>query len=104
VLALAGGESLEGCIDTLRPGGRVAYPNGVNPPKTRPGLSPIAYDAVPGPREFERMNQAIQQIHLQVPIAAEFALADAAKAQERMEAGHVLGKIVLRVRTSAPHP
>jgi NADPH:quinone reductase len=102
VLALAGGESLERCIDTLRPGGRVAYPNGVNPPKGRPGLSPIAYDAVPGPKEFERMNQAIQQMHLQVPIAAEFALADAAKAQERLEAGHVLGKIILRVRQSEP--
>ena len=102
VLALAGGESLERCIDTLRPGGRVAYPNGVNPPKARPGLSPIAYDAVPGPKEFERMNQAIQQMHLEVPIAAEFALADAAKAQERLEAGHVLGKIILRVRQSEP--
>ena len=104
VLALAGGEALERCIDTLRPGGRVAYPNGVNPPKTRPGLSPIAYDAVPGPKEFERLNQAIQQRHLQAPIAAEFSLADAGKAQERMEAGHVLGKIVLRIRQPAPHP
>ncbi len=103
VLALAGGETLERCIDTLRPGGRVAYPNGVNPPKPRSGLSPTAYDAVAGVKEFERLNQAIQQAHLQVPIAAEFALADAAKAQERMEAGHVLGKIILRVRPASPN-
>jgi NADPH:quinone reductase len=101
VLALAGGDSLERCIDTLRPGGRVAYPNGVNPPKARPGLSPVAYDAVAGPQEFDRMNHAIEQIHLKVPIAAEFALAEAAKAQERLEAGHVLGKIILRVRPAA---
>lgn len=101
VLGLAGGETLERCIDTLRPGGRVAYPNGVNPPKTRSGLSPIAYDAVAGVKEFERLNQAIEQSHLQVPIAAEFALADAAKAQERMEAGHVLGKIILRIRPAS---
>jgi NADPH:quinone reductase-like Zn-dependent oxidoreductase len=39
--------------------------------------------------------------HLQVPIAAEFPLADAAKAQERMEAGHVLGKVILRVRPAS---
>jgi NADPH:quinone reductase-like Zn-dependent oxidoreductase len=101
VLGLAGGETLESCIDTLRPGGRVAYPNGVNPPKTRSGLSPIAYDAVAGVKEFERLNQAIEQSHLQVPIAAEFPLADAAKAQERMEAGHVLGKIILRIRPAS---
>jgi NADPH2:quinone reductase len=31
-----------------------------------------------------------------VPIAAAFPLADAAKAHERLAAGHVLGKIVLR--------
>ncbi len=97
VLALAGGESLERCIDTLRPGGRVAYPNGVEPPKARQGLSPIAYDAIAGPQEYERLNQAIQQAHLQVPIAEEYALADAAKAQDRLEAGHVLGKVVLHI-------
>jgi NADPH:quinone reductase-like Zn-dependent oxidoreductase len=97
VLAFTGGESLERCIDTLRPGGKVAFPNGVEPPKTRPGLSPIAYDAVAGTREFERLSRAVQQSHLRVPIAAEFPLAQAAQAQERIEAGHVLGKIVLRI-------
>lgn len=97
VLGLAGGESFERCIDTLRPGGRVAYPNGVKPPKARPGIAPIAYDAVAGPQEYERLNRAIEQTHLQVPIAAEYALADAAQAQQRLESGHVLGKIVLRI-------
>ncbi len=97
VLAFAGGESFERCIDALRPGGKVAFPNGVDPPKTRPGVSPIAYDAIAGTHEFERLNQAIQQSHLRVPIAAEYPLAQAAKAQERVEAGHVLGKIVLRI-------
>jgi NADPH:quinone reductase-like Zn-dependent oxidoreductase len=97
VLALAGGESFERCIDTLRPGGRVAFPNGVDPPKTRPGLSPIAYDAIAGTQQFERLNRAIQQSHLRVPIVAEYPLAQAAQAQERVAAGHVLGKIVLRI-------
>jgi len=97
VLGLAGGESFERCIDTLRPGGRVAFPNGVKPPKARPGVPAIAYDAIAGPREYERLNRAIEQAHLQVPIAAEYALADAAQAQQRMEAGHILGKVVLRI-------
>jgi len=98
VLGLVDGESFERCIDTLRVGGRVAYPNGVRPPKARTGVSPIAYDAVPGPREYERLNRAIERAHLQVPIAAEYALADAAQAQQRLETGHILGKIVLRIR------
>ena len=40
----------------------------------------------------------IEAVKLEVPIAAEFPLAQAAKAQERVEAGHILGKIVLRIR------
>src|SRR5205807_115660 len=99
VLALAGGEALERCIDALRPGGQVAFPYGVEPePEPRPGLAPIRYNAIPGVDEFERMNRAIEAAKLRVPIEAEFPLAQADKAQERVEAGHILGKIVLRIR------
>jgi NADPH:quinone reductase-like Zn-dependent oxidoreductase len=99
VLALAGGDSLERCLDALRAGGRVAFPSGVRPePKARAGISIVRYDAIAGSQEFERLNQAILAAKLQVPIAAEYPLADAAKAQERLEAGHVLGKVILRIR------
>ncbi|HXY95986.1 MAG TPA: NADP-dependent oxidoreductase [Steroidobacteraceae bacterium] len=98
VLALAGGDALETCIDALKPGGRVAFPSGVRPePKARAGLEAVKYDALTGPDEYARLNEAIQAAKLEVPIAAEFPLADAGKAQERMAAGHVLGKIVLRI-------
>jgi len=98
VLALAGGDALETCIDALKPGGRVAFPSGVRPePKARAGLKAVKYDALTGPDEYARLNEAIQAAKLEVPIAAEFPLADAGKAQERMAAGHVLGKIVLRI-------
>ena len=97
VLGLAGGEALERCLDTLRPGGRLAYPNGIDPePKKRPKIEIIPYDAVPGVREFDRLGRAVEAARLQVPIAAAYPLADAAKAHERLAAGHVLGKIVLR--------
>ena len=99
VLGLAGGDSLERCLDALRPGGRVAFPSGVRPePKARAGVSIVRYDAIAGAQEFERLNQAIIAAKLQVPIAAEYPLIDAAKAQERVEAGHVLGKVVLEIR------
>jgi NADPH2:quinone reductase len=99
VLAFAGGDTLERCIDALRPGGHVAFPEGVEPePKARDGVAIIRYNAIPGTQEFERLNRAIEAVKLEVPIAAEFPLAEAAKAQERVEAGHILGKIVLRIR------
>ena len=98
VLALAGGDSLERCLDAVRPGGRVAYPNGIDPePKKRRGIHIIPYDAVPGVREFDRLGRAVEAANLKVPIAGVYALADAAKAHERLAAGHVLGKIVLRI-------
>jgi NADPH:quinone reductase-like Zn-dependent oxidoreductase len=100
VLALAGGEGLERCLDALRPGGRCAYPEWVdNPvPEERPGIEIIPYDAIPAPRGYEELGRAIAAAKLRVPIAATYALAEAAKAHERIAAGHVLGKIVLRIR------
>ena len=98
VLGLVG-DALESCLDTMRSGGRVAYPNGVEPvPKKRHGIRMIPYDAVPGVRQFERLNRAVEAAKLQVPIAAEYTLEEASKAHERLAAGHILGKVVLRVR------
>jgi len=101
VLALAGGEGLEHCIDALRSDGRgrVAYLYGMQPaPRPRFGARITLYSFVDGRQEIARLNQAVVAAKLQVPIAAEFALADAAQAHRRLEAGHLLGKIVLRVR------
>ena len=99
VLALAGGDPLQQCLDALRPGGRLAYPNGIEPePKKPRGIEVLSYDAVAGIREFERLGRAVEAAKLKVPIAAAFVLADAAKAHRRLAAGHVLGKIVLRNR------
>jgi NADPH2:quinone reductase len=98
VLALAGGDALDRALEAVRSGGRLAYPNGVEPaPKKRRGIEIIPYNAVPGVREFEHLNRAVEQAKLKVPIAAEYRLAEAAKAHERLEAGHILGKIVLRI-------
>jgi NADPH:quinone reductase len=99
VLAFAGGDALAHAIDALKKGGRVAFPSGVRPePAARDGLTLVRYDAIAGPKEFERLNAAIEAMKFQVPIAAQFPLAEAAQAQERVEAGHVPGKIVLQIR------
>jgi NADPH:quinone reductase-like Zn-dependent oxidoreductase len=99
VLALAGGRALERFLDFVRAGGRVAYPNGVTPePGERPQVHPVAYDAIAGPREFARLERAAEEAKLRVPIAETYPLAEAASAHELIEKGHVLGRIVLRIR------
>ncbi len=101
VLGLAGGDALEHCIDALRHDGRgrVAYLYGMEPlPKPRFNIRMSLYSYIPGPRELQRLNKAVEAAKLQVPIAAEYPLADAAGAHKRLSAGHLLGKIVVRVR------
>jgi NADPH:quinone reductase-like Zn-dependent oxidoreductase len=99
VLGLAGGDALERCLDALRRDGRLAYPNGIEPePRKRRGIKTTPYDAVAGVREFAHLGRSVEAAKLKVPIAAEYALAEAATAHERIAAGHVLGRIVLRVR------
>jgi NADPH:quinone reductase len=100
VFGLAGGDALEHCIDALRSDGRgrVAYLYGMEPlPRPRFNMFMILYSFFPGTREFEQLNKAVEAGKLKVPIAAEYPLAEAAEAHRRLEAGHLLGKIVLRV-------
>ena len=99
VLAFAGGSSLDECVANVKNGGRVVYPNGVEPePKKRRGIEIVSYDAEPGLEQFERLNSAVDEAKLKVPVAARFPLAEASRAHERTESGHVIGKIVLSIR------
>ena len=99
MLALAGGDGLQNALAAVRHGGRVAYPNGVEPLPTKPrGIAFIPYDGVSGIREFDRLNRSAISAKLKVPISERFPLAEAAKAHEQLAAGHVLGKTVLRIR------
>jgi NADPH:quinone reductase-like Zn-dependent oxidoreductase len=103
ILALIGGQALESCVDALRvedadARARVAYPNGVEPvPKRRRGIEKIPYDAIAGVRQFERLTQAMESAPLSIPIAGSYPLADVVTAHEQVEAGHVFGKVVLRM-------
>jgi len=101
VLGLAGGDALEHCTDALRRDGRgrVAYLYGMEPiPKPRFGIRMTLFSFVSGTHEFEHLNKAVEEARLHVPIAAEFSLADASEAHKRLEAGRLLGKIVLHVQ------
>jgi NADPH2:quinone reductase len=99
VLALAGGKNLERLLNLVRPGGRVAFPNGVEPqPRRRPKIRRVSYDGLAGPQYFARLDRAVKKARLQVPIAAVYPLAQASRAHQRIARGRVLGRIVLRIR------
>lgn len=100
VLAFAGGKSLLRCLDALKArGGRLAYPNGVEPvPRKRKGVKVAIYDATSGVREFARLDRAIRAAKLEVPIDKTYPMDDAAEAYRFVREGHVLGKVVLRIR------
>ncbi len=103
LLAFAGGPALEQLSSGLRDGGVLAYPSGVEPPpRADSRIKVLRYDAIPGVKEFARLNQAMESIKAEVPIAAEYPLAEVRQAHQRLAAGHLLGKVVLRIQGAAP--
>jgi len=99
-LALAGGSELERCLDFMRPKGRVVHPNGIEPvPVERHTFRIRAFDAVANPRAFNKLNRYLGNGKIRVPIAASYPLGKTAQAHRRLDQGHVLGRMVLRIRT-----
>jgi NADPH:quinone reductase-like Zn-dependent oxidoreductase len=99
VLALAGGDELERCLDFVRAGGRVAHPNGIEPaPADRYTFHVRPYDAIASPRHFATLNRHIGKRRLRVPIVASYPIGRAAQAHRRLDRGQVLGRMVLRTR------
>ena len=86
----------------MRPGGRVAYPNGVEPtPKPPSGIEAKAYDGMPDPQAIEKLNQLIESSGppgagpFEVHVARSFPLDQAAEAHRALDE-HYLGKLVLQ--------
>jgi NADPH:quinone reductase-like Zn-dependent oxidoreductase len=99
ILALAGSPVLTASISLVVSGGRVAYPNGVEPePRERKRVRVMGYDAEVSTATFGRLGRAAEATKLVAPIAATYALNRAAKAHERVERGHLVGRIVLKIR------
>lgn len=94
LLALAGGPALARCIEAVRSGGAIAHPNGVAMPD---GVPSTAFNGVPNPAAFARLNALIEAQPIDVPITAMYSLDDGAEAHRRIERGHLLGKIVIVV-------
>ena len=95
-LLTAGGEAAEQALTALREGGRVAYPNGVEPePQARSGLTIQSYDGTSDPQAIEKLNRLIESGPFVVHIARTFPLDQAAEAHRALDS-HYLGKLALR--------
>jgi NADPH2:quinone reductase len=99
VIAFAGGDALNHIVGQVRSGGRLAYPNGVEPrPRRRRGVEIVTYDAEGGRPRLTRLGKAIEAARPEVPIEATYPLAKAAQAHRRMAKGHTLGRVMLQMR------
>lgn len=96
-LLTAGGPAAAQALLALRPGGRAAYPNGVEPaPQPRAGTTARNYDGWPDEKAIEKLNELIAAGPFTVHVARTFPLEQAAEA-ERALADHYLGKLALRL-------
>ncbi len=96
-LVLVNGDSLAPALAAVRKGGRIAYPNGVEPaPRAPKGVKAIAYDGEPGSEVLERLNGLIAAGPFHVEIGRVYALGEAARAHREI-AQHHLGKLALRI-------
>jgi len=99
-LVLVEGKGLPAALDAVRQGGRVAYPNGVEPePRVPDGIESHAYDGTPDPEAFDRLNRLIGSEHFHVELGRVYRLEDAPAAHRAIEKHH-LGKLAFRVHSS----
>ena len=95
-LVLASGKGLDAALAQMKKGGKVAYPNGVEPEPDAPkGVTIHAYDGLPSPEAFDRLNALVREgpFHVEVRF---YPLEQAAQAHRDLEKHH-LGKLALRM-------
>jgi NADPH:quinone reductase-like Zn-dependent oxidoreductase len=96
-LLTAGGEAAEKAVSTLKKGGRLAYPHGVEPePKVREDIKVKQYDGMPDREAIDKLNQLIKSGPFEVHVARTYPLEKAAEAHKALET-HYLGKLALKV-------
>jgi NADPH:quinone reductase-like Zn-dependent oxidoreductase len=95
-LVTAGGQATDRALRAMKKGGRVAYPNGVEPaPKVPSGVLVQSYNVEPNPQQFEKLNRLIESGPFEVHVAHTFPLDKAADAHRELDK-HYLGKLALR--------
>jgi NADPH:quinone reductase-like Zn-dependent oxidoreductase len=95
-LITANSDKLPAFLSHLKAKAPFAYPNGVEPRPHFEGHPALAFDGEMSRQAFDRLNIAIGP--RTVPLRTEvFSFKDVVEAHRRIERGHVIGKIVLRI-------
>lgn len=96
-LLTAGGPVADQALTALKPGGRVAHPNGVEPaPKPPAGIKVQNYDGDVDGQIIPKLNKLIEAGPFHVEIAKTFPLEGVADAHKFL-GQHYLGKLALRI-------
>jgi NADPH2:quinone reductase len=96
-LVLVNGAGLDRALAAIREGGRIAYPNGVEPAPSAPeGVTLLAYDGEPSADALERLNRLIAAGPFHVELGRVYPLQEAARAHREIGQHH-LGKLALRI-------
>jgi NADPH:quinone reductase len=99
-LVLVNGRGLREGLGFMKPGGRVAHPNGVEPvPQVPEGVTRLAYDGTPGRDALERLNRLIGSAPFHVELGRVYPLPEAERAHREIREHH-LGKLALRLRAA----
>jgi NADPH:quinone reductase len=96
-MVTAGSDALAVFLSHLKAGAPFAYPNGVEPKPHMSGHSALTFDGEMSRAAIERLNTAIGSRTIPLRVQ-EFPLKDVVEANRRIEQGHVVGKIALRIR------
>jgi len=98
-LFTAGGELANSLVQCIRPGGRIAYPNGIYPiPSVRTDISLTGYNGEPEPEIIKRLNNWVSSGRIKVHIDKVFLLEDAYKAHIALS-NHYVGKLCFKIMT-----
>ncbi len=96
-LVLTSGKDVTAALRAVKKGGRVAYPNGVEPaPRAPKGVKLLAYDGTPTRQAFERLNRLIGRGRFRVALERTYSLQEAADAHRELGKHHV-GKTAFRL-------
>jgi NADPH:quinone reductase-like Zn-dependent oxidoreductase len=96
-LVLVGGRGLDEALATIKKGGRVAYPNGVEPePRAPKGVRVRGYNGMPSREAFERLNRLIGSKPFHVELGRVYRLEEAAAAHREIGKHH-LGKLAFEI-------
>jgi NADPH2:quinone reductase len=96
-LVFAGGNGWADELECVSQGGRVAWPNGVEPSPTVPrGVKRRVYDGVESPAAFARLNELIARRPFHIELSKTYGLDATARALREVQ-NHHIGKLAIKL-------